>query len=260
MEKKGENGNGLNNYNFERVFPNSADNLQPPATLVSSSPVPPPARRFFEVVETFANPIDFNHPTNNFGNYYTDILQRLQGLRIESPVRGQMPDLNRTSPAELMRSLLAGSNRSPIINNGMQRNGLWSSNSNPNGFQSPYDSVNAFGRTDPRWSNINVFESENLMSSSLNNNHNNNLFRARSPPALVRGRLFWLAKDQHGCRLLQQKLEEGNPEEIQMIFSELKDHVLELMVEQFGNYVAQKLFKFCNAQSNHSDDCFKHQQ
>lgn len=64
----------------------------------------------------------------------------------------------------------------------------------------------------------------------------------------LRGKLFMEAKDQYGCRSLQKKLEGGNPEEIQFIFSELKEHVRELMVDQFGNYLMQKFFEICNEQ------------
>jgi hypothetical protein len=44
-----------------------------------------------------------------------------------------------------------------------------------------------------------------------------------------KGELYSLCKDQHGCRYLQRKLEERNPEHVQMIFSETYMHVIELM-------------------------------
>lgn len=44
-----------------------------------------------------------------------------------------------------------------------------------------------------------------------------------------RGELYSLCKDQHGCRYLQRKLEERNPEYVQMIFNETHMHVVELM-------------------------------
>ncbi|KAL2537318.1 putative pumilio-like protein 8 [Forsythia ovata] len=64
----------------------------------------------------------------------------------------------------------------------------------------------------------------------------------------LRGKLFLVAKDQYGCRFLQKKFEGGNPEEIEFIFSEVKDYVRELMVDQFGNYLMQKFFEICNEQ------------
>ena len=46
-----------------------------------------------------------------------------------------------------------------------------------------------------------------------------------------------LCKDQHGCRFLQRKLEEGNPEHRDMIFNEIFPVFFELMVDPFANYV-----------------------
>ncbi|CAL5329353.1 unnamed protein product [Camellia sinensis] len=62
----------------------------------------------------------------------------------------------------------------------------------------------------------------------------------------LRGRIVLAAMDQRGCRFLQKKFEARNPEEIEMIFSEVKDHVRELMVHQFGNYFIQKFFEVCS--------------
>lgn len=43
------------------------------------------------------------------------------------------------------------------------------------------------------------------------------------------GELYGMCKDQHGCRYLQRKLEEGIPENVQTIFRETQIHVVELM-------------------------------
>ncbi|KAJ5093131.1 Armadillo-like helical [Penicillium angulare] len=61
-----------------------------------------------------------------------------------------------------------------------------------------------------------------------------------------KGDLYELCKDQHGCRYLQRKLEERNPEHVQLIFSETYMHVTELMTDPFGNYLCQKLLEFSN--------------
>ena len=45
----------------------------------------------------------------------------------------------------------------------------------------------------------------------------------------VRGEILSLCKDQHGCRYLQKKLEERSPENVQLIFLETCQHVVELM-------------------------------
>ncbi|XP_027338814.1 uncharacterized protein LOC113852675 [Abrus precatorius] len=62
----------------------------------------------------------------------------------------------------------------------------------------------------------------------------------------ARGSIYLIAKDQHGCRFLQRMFDEGAPEDIQVIFNEIIDHVVELMMNPFGNYLMQKLLDVCN--------------
>jgi hypothetical protein len=60
------------------------------------------------------------------------------------------------------------------------------------------------------------------------------------------GEIYSLCKDQHGCRFLQRKLEERNETTVQLIFNEVKTHMIELMVDPFGNYLCQKLLESVN--------------
>lgn len=81
----------------------------------------------------------------------------------------------------------------------------------------------------------------------------------------VRGEIYTLCRDQHGCRYLQKKLEERKPESVQTIFAEVNEHMVELMtgtsqilvlwnddktlslyVDPFGNYLCQKLLEHAN--------------
>ncbi|XP_006663548.1 pumilio homolog 12-like [Oryza brachyantha] len=68
----------------------------------------------------------------------------------------------------------------------------------------------------------------------------------------VAGRIYMFAKDQNGCRFLQKVFTEGTKEDVEKIISEIIDHITELMMDQFGNYMVQKLLEEC------SDDQRKH--
>lgn len=69
---------------------------------------------------------------------------------------------------------------------------------------------------------------------------------ANLPLESLGGEIYALCKDQHGCRYLQKKLEDRNPEQVHMIWLETNQHVVELMTDPFGNYLCQKLLEYCN--------------
>ncbi|KAM7474872.1 hypothetical protein LguiB_022115 [Lonicera macranthoides] len=63
--------------------------------------------------------------------------------------------------------------------------------------------------------------------------------------AEAQGYIYLIAKDQNGCRFLQRMFDEGTPLDVLIIFNEIIDHVVELMVNPFGNYLMQKLLEVC---------------
>lgn len=55
-----------------------------------------------------------------------------------------------------------------------------------------------------------------------------------------------VAKDQNGCRFLQRKFDEGGAAAIQAVLPEVLEHLIELMMDPFGNYLIQKLLDRCS--------------
>lgn len=74
----------------------------------------------------------------------------------------------------------------------------------------------------------------------------------------IKGEIYSLCKDQHGCRYLQKKLEDDDSvDEVvdgvqltsrQLIFNQIYTHFSELMTDPFGNYLCQKMLEFANDQ------------
>ncbi|KAJ0257602.1 putative pumilio 8 [Hirschfeldia incana] len=62
----------------------------------------------------------------------------------------------------------------------------------------------------------------------------------------LQGYIYLMAKDQHGCRSLQKILEDGTSLDTMVIFNEVFPHVVEFMINPFGNYLMQKLLDVCN--------------
>ncbi|KAL2343792.1 hypothetical protein Fmac_005077 [Flemingia macrophylla] len=85
---------------------------------------------------------------------------------------------------------------------------------------------------------------ENLRSSRIG--YSFPLISKYSSLAEAQGYIYLMAKDQHGCRFLQKMFDEGTLEDVQVIFNEIIDHVVELMMNPFGNYLMQKLLDVCN--------------
>lgn len=57
-----------------------------------------------------------------------------------------------------------------------------------------------------------------------------------------------LAKDQHGCRYLQRRIDENYTRNFPVIFAAVVTYSAELMVDPFGNYLMQKLMSMSNSE------------
>ncbi|KAJ9559783.1 hypothetical protein OSB04_004943 [Centaurea solstitialis] len=62
----------------------------------------------------------------------------------------------------------------------------------------------------------------------------------------LKGMIYYLAKDQNGCKLLQSMFERPTMEDVEIVLSEVVDSICDLMKDQFGNYLVQKLVVLCN--------------
>jgi hypothetical protein len=58
--------------------------------------------------------------------------------------------------------------------------------------------------------------------------------------------IYDLAKDQNGCRILQAKFENPTKDDVEFVLGEVIDSIADLMKDQFGNYIIQKLVSVCN--------------
>ena len=58
-----------------------------------------------------------------------------------------------------------------------------------------------------------------------------------------------LAKEQTGCRFLQKKLEEDSSFADRLLFPQLYENLLELMIDAFGNYLIRKLLEYINQEN-----------
>ena len=60
------------------------------------------------------------------------------------------------------------------------------------------------------------------------------------------GCIYFMAKDQFGCRFLRKLFDEGTRQDVEIIFDEIIGHVVEFKMDPFGNYLVQKLLDVCN--------------
>lgn len=71
-----------------------------------------------------------------------------------------------------------------------------------------------------------------------------------NPPSVTEttGYFAEFAADRYGSRKVQKDLDASTPIEKAIIFNELKQHLLPLVKNQFGNYVIQKMFDLGTSQ------------
>ncbi|GLT75057.1 hypothetical protein SLA2020_468080 [Shorea laevis] len=182
----------------------------------------------------------------------------LQTMRTESTDRGVSPWMNighalSSSIVNMQngsQDLIGSSNFSAVpFSNSCEQLcfsvGQNSSNGLYHGSQNPAD---LRMNIPPRRRFFNGVGSENPFSSlhSMNNRRDHQQLQLHAEE--LRGRVAFLAKDQNGRKLLEAKFSNGTmtPEEVEIIFLEVKDQLLELSVHHSANYVVQKFLAICN--------------
>nr|POF07302.1 putative pumilio like 8, chloroplastic [Quercus suber] len=100
---------------------------------------------------------------------------------------------------------------------------------------------NGFSEGMEPWSSSQLMHHPKL-ASNVNNSFNG---RTRAIPNSM-GSMYFMAKDQYGCRFLQKVFDEGTFQDVEIIFEEIIGHIVELMMDPFGNYLVQKLLDVCN--------------
>ena len=66
----------------------------------------------------------------------------------------------------------------------------------------------------------------------------------------IKSKLIYLIKNQSGCKILQKFLNNTSPEIIHLIFEELYDNILNLLLDPIANYFCIKLFLLLNQIDN----------
>ncbi|GJX24933.1 pumilio homolog 12-like protein [Tanacetum coccineum] len=92
------------------------------------------------------------------------------------------------------------------------------------------------------------FDNRNFVKVGLTKGQSQNHVMRPWSLRQLRGNLYNLAKDQNGCRLLQSLFEKPTFEDVEMVLFEVVDKIADLMKDQFGNYLVQKLVGVCNIQ------------
>ncbi|XWS62976.1 hypothetical protein CRYUN_Cryun06bG0056900 [Craigia yunnanensis] len=257
------------NPNFHQnhdLFQNPSSSQRYPITQT----LPQASRPVHEGLEDSFSRMNLNVPSNNNHSPWICSNAHIQKLRVESAVRGQMGLYHESFRVHSNSTRSPGSQN--MVGGPMTRSANFPSTPLANDFDLNFNlqcrshSFEELDYVSPRrlinnsdlqgcWGNtwaVNGLESENssnLLSSMYNHPVVYPQQRSKySSLEELKGQVSSVAKDQSGCRFLQKKFDHEiiKREELEMIFLEVKDHLHELMVHQFANYLIQKLFEAGN--------------
>ena len=93
------------------------------------------------------------------------------------------------------------------------------------------------------------YDNYNNKFNTINNNYRNNIhikMRDESNKSYTENLKLIMLKDQKGSKLLQKKIDEKSPEFLYKLYDQIKNNLFDIMTDQYGNYVIQKLVDNCD--------------
>ncbi|KAJ0231139.1 putative pumilio 7 [Hirschfeldia incana] len=209
-------------------------------------------------------PLHKDHEKSVYGDDHTGLCEDLHRMKVTEEtethgfVSGGFSWLNNIQDSDQNKRNMFGNQTHDSISHSTQFG--WPSYSNSNvGNNSPY--INGGGGGGVRehsayyrtmaTSDISPLFCQGSEPFSLDHQRTKSLISDHGNTSLpnvcdVQGYVYLMAKDQHGCRFLQRIFDEGTPVDAMVIFNEVIPHVVELMMDPFGNYLMQKLLDVCN--------------
>ena len=106
---------------------------------------------------------------------------------------------------------------------------------------------NNFNKSQLSMNSLNSFNSSNLNKPNLKINQNN--FRGKNNQNKIKNyneKLVLMIKSQNGSKSIQKKIEEKNNEFTSKLFEQIKNNLVEIINDQYGNYVIQKFVEHCD--------------
>ncbi|XP_073222917.1 pumilio homolog 11-like [Cicer arietinum] len=95
------------------------------------------------------------------------------------------------------------------------------------------------------YSEMNMMRIKAAIEANVHKMHFHHIYNYMNnrPSLLKRGLVPVMAMDELGCRYLQAKIDEGNFLDVEIIVSEVKDRLHQLITHPFGNYLILKIFQ-----------------
>ena len=109
-----------------------------------------------------------------------------------------------------------------------------------NNFNKSQLSMNSLNNTNLSNLHKNMNFKNNVNFKNINNLYNNNKSKNCNEKLLL------MLKSQNGSKSIQKKIEEKSNDFISKLYEQIKNNIFEIINDQYGNYVIQKLAEFCD--------------